>query len=379
MVREKYGVRLTPEQRNQLQRLVRAGKGAARVTIRARILLKTDAGWSAPQVAEALDVAEGTVYRTKRRFAEAGLGVLQDRPQAHRCRKLDDRGEAHRIAWPAPTRRKGMNTGPCVFWRARWWSWGGALPIPRDGAAAPEKNALKPWQKQEWCIPQVSAEFVAHMEDVLDLYAEPYDPQRPVVCFDETSTQLLAEVREPLPAQPGRPKREDCEYRREGARNLFLACEPLAGWWQVAVTPRRTMRNFAHQMRWLVDQAYPEVPVVRVVLDNPVWWYGAGSEHPPHGVAVRDFPGRRGPAYCETTGVSLHPQARQLAQYGGDRVQCPVPLLPQAAPPQRTGPAAGGPGPGQRAKRGPSHHQLAVQLPGRQGQTSPPLSLQFQT
>ena len=260
--------RLTPEQRNQLQRLVRAGKGAARVTIRARILLKTDAGWSAPQVAEALDVAEGTVYRTKRRFAEAGLGVLQDRPQAHRCRKLDDRGEAHLIALACPTRRKGMNTGPCACWPARWWSWGGALPIPRDGAAAPEKNALKPWQKQEWCIPQVSAEFVAHMEDVLDLYAEPYDPQRPVVCFDETSTQLLAEVREPLPAQPGRPKREDCEYRREGARNLFLACEPLAGWWQVAVTPRRTMQDFAHQMRWLVDQAYPEVPVVRVVLDN---------------------------------------------------------------------------------------------------------------
>ena len=114
----------------------------------------------------------------------------------------------------------------------------------------------------------MSAEFVAHMEDVLDLYAEPHDPQRPVVCFDETSTQLLAEVREPLPAQPGRPRREDYEYRREGTRNLFLACEPLAGWRQVAVTQRRTMQDFAQQMRWLVDEAYPEVPVVRVVLDN---------------------------------------------------------------------------------------------------------------
>ena len=114
----------------------------------------------------------------------------------------------------------------------------------------------------------MGAEFVAHMEEVLDLYAEPHDPQRPVVCFDETSTQLLAEVREPLPAQPGRPRREDYEYRREGTRNLFLACEPLAGWRQVAVTRRRTMQDFAWQMRWLVDEAYPEVPVVRVVLDN---------------------------------------------------------------------------------------------------------------
>ena len=114
---------------------------------------------------------------------------------------------------------------------------------------------------------------MAHMEDVLDLYAEPYDPQRPVVCFDETSTQLLAETRPSLPPRPGLPRpglprRQDYEYRREGTRNLFLACEPLAGWRQVAVTQRRTMQDFAHQMRWLVDEAYPEVPVVRVVLDN---------------------------------------------------------------------------------------------------------------
>ena len=121
MVREKYGVRLTAEQRNQLQHLVRAGKGTARVTVRARILLKTDEGWSAPQVAQALDVAEGTVFRIKRRFAEEGLeGVLQDRPQARRYRKLDDRGEAHLIAL-AWNRRKGMTTGPCAFWRANPW------------------------------------------------------------------------------------------------------------------------------------------------------------------------------------------------------------------------------------------------------------------
>lgn len=106
------------------------------------------------------------------------------------------------------------------------------------------------------------------MEDVLELYAEPYDPHRPVVCFDETSTQLLGEARPPLPAQPGRPRRQDYEYRREGTRNLFLTCEPLRGWRHVAVTQRRTMVDFAHQMRWLVDEAYPEVQVLRVVLDN---------------------------------------------------------------------------------------------------------------
>ena len=109
---------------------------------------------------------------------------------------------------------------------------------------------------------------MANMEDVLDLYEEPYDPQRPVVCFDETSTQLLAETRPALPPRPGIPLRQDCEYRLEGTRNLFLACEPLAGWREVTVTGRRTMQDFAHQMRWLVDEACPDIPVIRVVLDN---------------------------------------------------------------------------------------------------------------
>ena len=109
---------------------------------------------------------------------------------------------------------------------------------------------------------------MAAMEDVLDLYAEPYDPDRPVVCFDETSTQLLTDTRPPIPVQPGQPRRQDYEYRRAGTRNIFLTCEPLAGWRHVAITERRTMEDFAHQMRWLVDVAYPDAPVVRVVLDN---------------------------------------------------------------------------------------------------------------
>ena len=106
MVRGKYAVRLTPEERENLQRLVRGGKSPTRMTTRARILLKTGDGWPAPQVAEALDVAEGTVYRIKRRFVEDGLeGALWERTQAHRYRKLDDRGEAHLFALacsPAP-------------------------------------------------------------------------------------------------------------------------------------------------------------------------------------------------------------------------------------------------------------------------------------
>ena len=99
MIREKFAVRLTPEERDQLEHMVRAGKSSARVTTRARILLKTDEGWSAPRVGQALDVSEGTVLRLKRRFAEDGLeGALKDRVQARRYRKLDERAEAHLIA-----------------------------------------------------------------------------------------------------------------------------------------------------------------------------------------------------------------------------------------------------------------------------------------
>jgi len=106
------------------------------------------------------------------------------------------------------------------------------------------------------------------MEDLLDLYAEPYDPKRPVVGFDETSKQLLAETRIPLPIGPGTPERVDYEYERRGTANLFLLCEPLGGWRHVAVTDRRTKHDFAAQMRNLVDRYFPGAAVIRVVLDN---------------------------------------------------------------------------------------------------------------
>ena len=106
------------------------------------------------------------------------------------------------------------------------------------------------------------------MEDVLDLYAEPYDPARPLVCFDETSKQLIAETRLPLPMEPGKPERVDYEYERKGTANLFLVTEPLSGWRHVDVTDRRTKHDFAQQMRDLVDQHFPDADRIRVVLDN---------------------------------------------------------------------------------------------------------------
>jgi len=117
-------------------------------------------------------------------------------------------------------------------------------------------------------IPAVGAEFVCRMEDVLDVYAKPHDPARPVVCFDETSKQLVAETRLPLPIEPGKPERVDYEYERKGTANLFLVTEPLTGWRHIDVTDRRTKHEFAQQMRELVDHHFPNADRIRVVLDN---------------------------------------------------------------------------------------------------------------
>jgi DDE superfamily endonuclease len=106
------------------------------------------------------------------------------------------------------------------------------------------------------------------MEDILDLYAEPYDPRYPVVCFDESPYQLVSEVRRPLPMAPGRPVRYDYEYRREGTCNLFLFLQPLQGWRHVQVTARRTAQDFAHCMQDLVNTHFPDARLISVVLDN---------------------------------------------------------------------------------------------------------------
>ncbi len=106
------------------------------------------------------------------------------------------------------------------------------------------------------------------MEEVLDLYEEPYDPKRPRVNFDETSKQLIEEIRQTLPPVPSQVERFDYEYKRNGTRNLFMLCEPQAGWRHIEVTGHRTKNDFANQMKWLVDERYPEAEAIRVVMDN---------------------------------------------------------------------------------------------------------------
>ncbi len=130
------------------------------------------------------------------------------------------------------------------------------------------EKKLKPWQEKMWCIPKIDAEFVARMEDVLDLYAEAPDEKRPVVCFDETPRQLIGEARVPVAAKPGKPARIDYEYVRNGTANVFMLIDRHRNWRRAKVTDRRASSDFAICMRELVDDDYPDAERIRVVLDN---------------------------------------------------------------------------------------------------------------
>lgn len=132
-----------------------------------------------------------------------------------------------------------------------------------------EKNEIKPWLKRQWVIPPKSnAAFVANMEDVLDVYARPYNIQRPVVCVDEGGKQLIGDVREPLPVRVGYPAREDSEYQRGGVANVFMAFEPLVGLRHVEVTERKTSVDFAQFLRRIGETWYPEAERIVLVCDN---------------------------------------------------------------------------------------------------------------
>jgi transposase len=266
----RYRVTLTAEERTQLATLIQGGKAAVRRIKRAQILLAADAGRTDEAIAAGVSVGTATVYRTKRRFVEEGLEqALSEEPRPGAERKLSTTEEAMLVATACTKAPTG---------RARW-----TLSLLADemvrltnhASISSEtvrrrlaENELKPWQKKMWCIPKVDAEFVARMEDVLDLYAEAPDESRPVVCFDETPRQLIGEARVPVAARPGKTARVDYEYVRNGTANVFMFVDAHRPWRHAKVTDRRANRDFAECMRDLVDLHYPSADCIRVVLDN---------------------------------------------------------------------------------------------------------------
>jgi transposase len=266
----RYRITLTSDEQAQLRTFVQGGKGAFRRLKRAQILLAAASGSADADIAANVGVGTSTVYRTKRRFVEEGLeAALSEEPRPGAERKLDATEEALLIAIACSAPPGG---------RARWTLEllaGEMVKLTPHRSLSSEtvrrrlaENELKPWLKKLWCIPKVDAEFVARMEDVLELYAEPPDERHPVVCFDETPRQLIGESRVPVPPKPGRLARFDYEYVRNGTANVFLFVDAHRPWRHAKVTDRRTCRDFAECMRDLVDIHYPKAERIRVVMDN---------------------------------------------------------------------------------------------------------------
>lgn len=139
----------------------------------------------------------------------------------------------------------------------------------RNNPQGIKKNELRPHLNDYWCIPpKEDAEFIACMEDVLDVYELAYDPMHPVVCMDEKPYQLLGETREPLPMRPGDDRKVDSEYIRNGTCSIFAFIEPLAGKHHVSVREHRTAVDWAEEIKYLVDVMYPEVEKTILVMDN---------------------------------------------------------------------------------------------------------------
>jgi len=262
----RYCVELSQAERGQLNALLSGGKHAALKLKRAQILLAAAAGSSDEEIARTVAVGGSTVYRTKRRFVEGNLErALSEEQRPGAERKLTGKEEALLVATAcaSPPQR-----------RARW-----TLELLADAMVKLTEheslshetvrrrlaeNGLKPWRRDMWCIPHVDGEYVARMEDVLDLYAEAPDPKRPVVCFDESPVQLIGEVRQPIPAEPGQLERYDYEYRRNGTVNLFVVLDVHRPWRKVKVTERRAAEDYAQCMRELVDVHYPDAEYIRM-------------------------------------------------------------------------------------------------------------------
>jgi transposase len=269
---KKYAVDLREDEQGMLKELITSGTQRVRKLNHARILLKAHEGWTDQQISDALDVSIPTIERVRQRFVEAGIEqALSPRQSRRKYQNLmDGVQEAHLIALacgqaPAGHQRWSLRLLAGEMVRLDYIEDLSHETVRR----VMNDNELKPWLRQAWCIPpHQNADFVYRMEDVLEVYQRPADPKHPLVCFDESPTQLVSETRPHLPAKAGQPARYDYEYHREGSANLFMFFAPLHNWRHVKVTPHRTKADWAWCMHDLVHLHFPDAERCVVVQDQ---------------------------------------------------------------------------------------------------------------
>lgn len=269
---KKYVVELSEEEQKLIYDLLSSGTQRVRKMTHARILLCANKGWTDQQIQEALGVSIPTIERVRQRYVEQGLDAALSPRRSRRKypRQLDGVQEAHLIALACRQPPKGYKGWSLRLLAREMVRLEYVEEVSHETIRQVLKdNELKPWLREEWCLPPKNdADFVYHMEDVLDVYQRPADTRFPLVCFAETPVQLVSETRTPLPMMPGKPKCYDYEYRREGTANLFMFFAPLCNWRHVKVTHRRTKRDWALCMCDLVDVYFPDAERISVVEDQ---------------------------------------------------------------------------------------------------------------
>ena len=271
-----YIVRLTEQERTELQSVVKKLKGTGQKVRRAQILLKADAdgpNWTDERIAEAFSCRTRTVERLRQRLVERGFEETLhrlERAQPPVEKLLTGEQEARIIATRLGPPPKGYTNWTLAVVGTQGRGVGNrGVGEPRNGPTHAKKNGMTNRKIEYWVIPpEADGEFVAHMEEVLETYEKPYNPAFPVLCMDEQPVQLLKETRSPIPATAKHAKRVDYEYERAGTASIFMFAEPLAGWREVAVRERKTKIDWAIEMARLLEGRYAECAKVILVCDN---------------------------------------------------------------------------------------------------------------
>jgi len=264
-----FRVTLREAEKEQLRSIIRSGTEQARTITRAHVLLLADEGKRDKEIYSVLHLSATTPYAIRKRYYTSGLTrALYELDRPGQPRKLSGEEGAEVVAiactkapkgsvrWTldlltgAVQNKLGVTIGRTAIWKVLL------------------RNNTKPWRKKTWCIPSVTASFKKRMLDVLEVYSRHYDPQKPVVCVDEKLVQLIKDTRTPLPAKAGKPGKVDYEYKRNGICHLFVAVEPKGGKRRVRVTRRRTKRDFASFIKYLVRHVYKRAKKIVLVEDN---------------------------------------------------------------------------------------------------------------
>lgn len=273
---KKYIVKLSDDDLKRLDKILRQKNTSETLANRIRILKDMDANHppvkTYKQCASDHGISEPTITNVVRKFVNEGLdatiklkrSVNSDNAQ----RKVDGRVEAKLLEVACGPVPKGHS-----HWTLRLLEAQMKIildePISREAIRRTLKNQLRPHRSDYWCLPKKEdPEFIACMEDILDVYELPYNPKVPVVCMDEKPYQLLGEVRDSWAMRPGDNKKVDSEYVRKGTCSIFAFIEPLGGRHHTSVREHRTAVDWAEEIKYMVDEMYPEAEKIILVMDN---------------------------------------------------------------------------------------------------------------